>query len=408
MKYLLITFILIGASPCIAQIDSLNSYYTKGISAVESGDSVNYFHYFDMANNIRPNHPTILYHLANAALQLKDNESCLAALTNMVKNNVAVDFDKEGFTQFKEIEEFHNLGKLKTYLTSEVNRTKEIVRSQIPDHVESIAYNTKTKTHYFGAVNSRSIWMRDSKGNENVIIKQTENDSIYAVMGLAVDQKKQLLWACTAALPQMTGYTKNHEGHSSVLKIDLKSNTISESYQFSYGNTFGDIKLKNGIPYVSDGSDNNIYYLKEGEFKKLLPEDNGFINLQGIDFDGNVIYASDYIRGLFRIEAGENIKIEKLNVFGEYPEKGIDGVYFSNGYLYMTQNGANPMRVFQLNLSDQSDLELLIQNSDLLNEPTQGTIIDGKFYFIANSAWANYSKENVFNGNKEGVLLLGN
>ena len=396
-------------TPCFSQLDSLNSYYTQGIEASKVGDSLTYYHYFDLANKIRPNHPGILYHLGNAAMKIGNEESCINALTNLIKNNVGIDFESENYRHFKNVNGFDQISELKNNLSKEVNVLQLKLQSPISDHIESIAYNPKDGSYYFGSVNSRSFWKRTEKGEESIILSSKNNDRIYAVMGLAVDDKNQILWACTAALPQISGFTEGLEGHSSIIKIDLKSNTILMTYEFNNGNAFGDIKLYNSIPYVSDGGSNNIYYLEGEEFRKLLPENNGFINLQGIDFGNDKIYASDYIRGLFEIDL-QSKSINKLDVFRDYPERGIDGVYFNDSHLYLTQNGTNPMRVFDLELKvkNQPILKVLIQNNSQLGEPTQGTIVNGKFQFIANSSWANYSDDNSFTGNENGVVVLGN
>lgn len=409
MKNLLIIFFFLVITPCFSQLDSLNSYYTQGIDASKSGDSLTYYHYFDLANKVRPNHPTLLYHLANAAMKIGNEEACISALSNLVKNNVGVDFESENYSHFKGVNGFDELETLKNKLNTEINSLQIKLQSSIPDHIESMAFDQKEGAYYFGSVNTRSIWKRSKNGEESVVLSAKDYDKIYAVMGLVVDANNQFLWACTAALPQMSGYTKQMEGYSSIIKIDLKTNSVIKTYEFNSGNAFGDIKLYKGIPYVSDGSGNNIYYLEGEEFKKFLQDDNGFINLQGIDFGNDKIYASDYIRGLFEIDL-KTKNIKKLNVFGDYPERGIDGVYYNNNHLYLTQNGANPMRVFdlELNSNDQSVLNVLIQNNSQLAEPTQGYVINNKFQFIANSSWANYNKDNSFKGNANGVVILGN
>lgn len=409
MKNLLIIFFFIAITPCFSQLDSLNSYYTQGIEASKVGDSLTYYHYFGLANKVRPNHPTLLYHLANAAMKIGNQEACFDALSNLVKNNTGIDFESENYSHFKVVNGFDELETLKNKLNAEINSLQIKLQSPIVDHIESMAFDQKEGTYYFGSVNTRSIWKRSQKGEESVILSAKENDKIYAVMGLVVDEKNQILWTCTAALPQMSGYTEEMEGFSSIIKIDLKTNSVIKTYEFNSGNAFGDIKLYNGIPYVSDGSGNNIYYLEGEEFKKFLQDDNGFINLQGIDFGNDKIYASDYIKGLFAIDL-QSKDIKKLDVFGDYPERGIDGVYCINNHLYLTQNGTNPMRVFDLELksNDQPVLNVLIQNNSQLGEPTQGYVINGKFQFIANSSWANYNKDISFNANENGVVILGN
>src|SRR3954469_22660151 len=70
---------------------------------------------------------------------------------------------------------------------------------------------------------------------------------------------------------------------------------------------------------------------------------------------------------------------------------GIDGLYLSGRTLLATQNGSSPERVVRFEL-DQSftriESESIIERATpTLGDPTHGLIVDGVFYYIANSGW---------------------
>jgi len=76
---------------------------------------------------------------------------------------------------------------------------------------------------------------------------------------------------------------------------------------------------------------------------------------------------------------------------GRYALSGIDGLYLSGQTLIATQNGTSPQRViqfkFNLEFSHVESESLIERASPTLGDPTHGVIVDGHFYYIANSGW---------------------
>jgi hypothetical protein len=76
---------------------------------------------------------------------------------------------------------------------------------------------------------------------------------------------------------------------------------------------------------------------------------------------------------------------------GRYALSGIDGLYLFGRTLIATQNGTSPERVvrFELDrsLSHVESESILERATPTLGDPTHGVIVDGRFYYIANSGW---------------------
>jgi hypothetical protein len=76
--------------------------------------------------------------------------------------------------------------------------------------------------------------------------------------------------------------------------------------------------------------------------------------------------------------------------------KGTDGLYFYQNQLIGIQNGIFPNRVIALKLdksqSQATDYQILENNHPEFNEPTLGTIVRNTLYYVANSCWNCYDK----------------
>jgi hypothetical protein len=71
---------------------------------------------------------------------------------------------------------------------------------------------------------------------------------------------------------------------------------------------------------------------------------------------------------------------------------GVDGLYFDQGRLILTQNGTYPECVNALQL-DKSftrviSAQIIEKGTATLGDPTHGVIVNGFFYYIANSGWS--------------------
>jgi hypothetical protein len=76
---------------------------------------------------------------------------------------------------------------------------------------------------------------------------------------------------------------------------------------------------------------------------------------------------------------------------GRHALDGIDGLYWADGMLIATQNGASPERVvaFLLNSAEAkvTGERVIERSTDSLGDPTHGVVVGTDFYYIANSGW---------------------
>ena len=99
-----------------------------------------------------------------------------------------------------------------------------------------------------------------------------------------------------------------------------------------------------------------------------------------------------------------------MRVAASINDYGIDGLYRHGNELIAIQNGARPHRVVALQLSENgvaiSGSRLLASNLEQFDEPTLGVIRGGDFYFVANSHWNRFDRENKLPDGLSGPIIL--
>jgi hypothetical protein len=100
------------------------------------------------------------------------------------------------------------------------------------------------------------------------------------------------------------------------------------------------------------------------------------------------VYVPDYVRGLGILDL-RNRQIEWLHPAGRFALAGIDGLYRVGQQLFALQNGTDPERViaFTLDKGHIVSEQVIERGTATLGEPTHGVLVDGAFYYIANSGW---------------------
>lgn len=348
------------------------------------------------AGKLRPNHPRLIYNLADAyALNGKYDEAFI--LFNRLAN-MGLYFPLEKDDDLKTLLQFEPALSLVTkFRNNNEPVNKSIKAFSLPDKeliTESVAYDQKSGRFFISSVHQRKIVVREKNGTVKDF--SAASDGLYSVLGMKVDAKRGILWACSSAFPEMKGFDKADAGKAGIFKYDLKTGKLLNKYLLSNedGNhALGDLVLnKNGDVFASDSISPSIYKIdvKTDKLEVFLKSDS-FASLQGLAFspDEKYLFAADYSLGFFRIEmSGKNIL--QLSP-GNEAVLGTDGLYFHNGALLAIQNGINPQRVVKFALDPAftkitGHITLEANHSDF-NEPTLGVLQGNDFYFIANSQW---------------------
>ncbi|MEQ8472410.1 MAG: hypothetical protein RIC35_14550 [Marinoscillum sp.] len=384
-------FVLMFFTKPLLSQDSLRSYYSKSLDAYNQKEYSEFLKYAKKADDLRPNHPILAYNIAAAYALNGDHKKAISALNSYLMMNASTEYTEDlDFASLKNEPGFQQLEKLVTALQERIIGSDEAFRlNQEKDHFESISYHSNDDAFLLGTVTTRSLF-KIKNGQKTTIISSNENNKVFGVMG--IDVNEDLIWVCTAALPEINSYSDSIKNKSSVFGLS----TISGKVLFEYivpEAILGDIiSYENGKAIASDGLSNKLYIIDKNGVEVLADLSKDIINLQGISLYKNTLFLSDYITGLYQFDLN-NKKLSKIQSKGLYAEKGIDGLLFYNKKLICFQNGTTPKRVFSIVIKENQAKEIKVIDQNLYNqgEPTQGVIVGDHLYYISNSAWDSYT-----------------
>jgi hypothetical protein len=215
----------------------------------------------------------------------------------------------------------------------------------------------------------------------------------WPMLALKIDPVRGLVWATEVALDGFSLVPREAWGKSALLCFDLRSGELLHRIDGPAKSALGDMSLQpDGTPILSDGDGGGVYRLR-GDRLELI-DDRDFISPQtSVPLPGtSFLLVPDYTRGIALLDS-RNGKVEWLSSSGAKPValSGVDGLYYSNGNIILTQNGTTPERVIEMRLdasrTDVISERIIARGGSDLGDPTHGVIFGSTFYFIADSGW---------------------
>jgi hypothetical protein len=246
---------------------------------------------------------------------------------------------------------------------------------------EDIDYDAKSERFFISSVVGKNVVTLTSAGLMQVFAKSPDG---WPMMALKIDRAKRRLWVTEMAVGL---------GKSAVLLYELDNGTLLKKIPGPPKTEFGDMILNEaGNALIADGSGGGIYEVdaESGVFTRLDAGD--FISPQtpACGTDCRHLFVPDYLRGIAMLDVASR-KVTWLASEGRYALAGIDGLYLFQHTLIATQNGASPERVVRFELDpslSKITAEAVIERATpSLGDPTHGVIVDGDFYYLANSGW---------------------
>jgi hypothetical protein len=254
---------------------------------------------------------------------------------------------------------------------------------------EDIDYDPSTRRFYLTSVMNHNVLACATDGGCRVFIRARDP---WPMMALKVDSHRRTLWATAVALKGFKSIPNASWGTSLVLVYDLDSGKLLHCVQGPAGTTLGDMTLTlDGDAIIADN---------EGGLYRLNRKTLRFERLDGGDFispqtpamcpDQRCAFVPDYVRGIAIFDF-KTRQVFWLPSDGLHALSGIDGLYLHGRTLIATQNGTTPERVVRFILDSSLrhiESESIIERATpTLGDPTHGVVVNGTFYYIANSGW---------------------
>jgi hypothetical protein len=258
--------------------------------------------------------------------------------------------------------------------------------------LESVAHDPTSGAFYLSSVHQRKIFRVDSAGARSDFL--TADDGVF---GLKLDPARGVLWATTAALPQMRDYRPELLGRSALLRITLATGAVDRRWELPGEHAFGDLALDvAGHPWFSDSKGGGIYRVGDRDELEEVVAPGRFRSPQGIAFTagGERAYIADYPTGLYLLDPGGEPKL--LEHPDEIPVRGIDGLLFHRGALIAVLNGITPHRLVRLPLDAGGARIVGAESLDVgehVVEPTTGVVVGERLYYVATSQWTSFDRD---------------
>ena len=259
---------------------------------------------------------------------------------------------------------------------------------------EGIAWDGARKRFLVGSVAQRKIVVVDRSGKTRDFSRA--EDGLDAVLGLAVDGRRRLLYAVST-----NGFEDSSKSarRNAVLIYDLGRGRRVARHDVAEALQLNDVAVAaDGTLYVTDSAAGSIFRMRPGERQlTLFGAARAARGANGIAVapDGTVYVTLS--TGIGRVDPRDG-SLVRLPQPDSVVSGGIDGLYWHEGDLVGVQNSTNPGRVIRLRLGDggkRIDGLVVLQSHHhpAFAEPTTGAIADGALHVLANTYVGSYQAD---------------
>jgi hypothetical protein len=337
--------------------------------------------------------PTSLLQLMSAQAFAGDTDDALATYSQFVRMGQSNE-DTLQLPQFEQLHKDPRFASVHAQMaanTGGLSQASTAFSLNDPDLIpEDIDYDPDTRLFYITSVLKKKILVVDMSGSARAFAQAPDS---WSMMALKVDRARHLLWATEVALDGYDASPKQDWGRSAILIYDLSTRKLLHRIEGPAKSALGDMTLTAaGDAIVADGQGGGVYRLRRGSLTIDRLDAGEFISPQtpALTPDGKGLFVPDYLRGIGILNL-ETKRVTWIPMNGAHALSGIDGLYFHGRTLIATQNGTSPERVVRFFLEPSLALvaseELIERGTPTLGDPTHGVIVDGYFYYIANSGW---------------------
>ncbi len=382
--------------PGAANAAAARTLVSEAVAALRSGDTLRAHRALKNATDAWPTQPAYLWTRAQVAIAARDTTDAVTALTAFA--TLGMSRALSGDRLLSGVATHPRFTAVAAQLA--INATplvRSAVHATLADSTlwpEGVTWSAQARQFFVGSVRHRTVYAHGA-GGTHALWSETRPD-IGAILGVFADPDGIHLWATTAGIPQMSGYTAADSAIAALLKLRIRDGAIVSRWDLpptAAGHTLGDVTMgPTGDVFMTDSRDPVLYRLRHGRGALDEFRDPNFRSLQGIAAhpDGRHVYVADYSHGILRV----NLHTRGVTRLADAPAStslGIDGLTWYNGSLIGIQNGVAAPRVMRYRLNPDGTrilaAEVLDRNPAVADEPTIGTLVGNQFVYVANSQW---------------------
>lgn len=378
---------------------SANKAYTQGDYAT-LGSTLESLH------RARPFNSEYMYRLVLAYALQDDKSRAYDLMLRMQQQGLAYDFTESDDSQnIRGTEVFDYVNDLMQQAAKPMGEATPVFT--LPDGVimpESLAWDPTRKKYLLGTVIEGQVLAVDESGQVEELIRTDNENGLWAVLDIMVDETRNRLWITSAAIPGFRDFDPIDKGRSALYEFDLESLELVHRYPVPVDgrpHALGSmVQNPAGDIFIADRALPIIYTKRVADQKLAGALALGdMVSLRDIAMqpDGRIMYVADREMGItvvdfVRQQAAKLAIPETLNL------GGIDGMLLWNNHLVVIQNGISPQRVMRLAL-DASGTKVeavrpLAVAQPAFNFPSYGTIKGQDLVYFSGSHWPNAGQDN--------------
>jgi len=269
---------------------------------------------------------------------------------------------------------------------------------------ENIAYDPVAENFYIGSTRKGKI-IRISKNGKAEDFISPKQYGLFMVIGMKVDAKNRVLWACSSGGSNLIGYDRDDETTgrpAGLFKFDLDSGKLIEKYLMKEPGEvhfLNDLVLdKEGRPYLTHMfKEHGIYTVQDGKLQLFAQSDQvSYPNGITRSPDGRYLFVA-HSEGISRLEIASR-KWQLLDHSEDIPisrRGSADGLYFYKNTLIAVQPGLKTIRQLELDNSytQITGQKVLEAHHPMMNNPTTGVLVEDTFYYVANAQFDSFNED---------------
>ena len=349
---------------------------------------------------LKPAHPAVLRGLVITGMRAGRPADAFSALERIAAAGLTYDMASVEALREADADRFDAVSALIDANGAPVGRAEIVARLDTGGElIEGVAMDIETDRLYVSSVSGRRIYLLEPFSRDEPEVFADQEDGLWSVFGLAVDDRNRMLWAATGTVPQ-TPLGDGEADGTALMAFDLVTGDHYASWTIDGAVQMADFVVRDGVVYISDSQAPRIYRLDslQGELE-LLAEDPRMVSLQGVALSHGALYAADYATGIWRIDLSDGTAT--LVRSPDASLIGIDGFRQTrSGRLIAVRNGAVPRQVMALDLSEDGltieTVEVLLRGHEAMMADTEPTLIDladGRAWLVANAAWPRFPQD---------------
>ncbi len=371
----------------------------KSRTAYKEGNYLRYYIANKKLHSIRPYAPEYMYNLVIACALLEKTSTAYHYMLQMQQQGLSYDFNETDDTlNIRNTEAYDYINKLMVEAGQPSgDGSPAFTLDADPADFGAIAWDRSRNNFLVGTISEGKLLSVSADGTSEVLLAANDENGLWSINGVAIDENRKHLWVSSAATPRFAGFTPIDKNRGSVLQFDLETLELISRFNQpvdALAHELGSLALTgDGQVYVIDRATPIIYEIvpDSGKLEPFMgsPE---LVKLTDIAVkpDNSRLFVSDAVMGVLVIDPAAQQSV----MLGGPPNLNLSGVgtlEYLNDQLFIVQGGISPQRLMRLDLDaggatvmDVGPMAIALEEFD---HPETGTLgEDGMYYFASNGA----------------------